>query len=41
MVQMAKEVAEAWERERESREIAELERLAARLIILFATHPPA
>jgi hypothetical protein len=41
MVQMSKDAAEAWERERERREIAELERIAARLIILFATHPPA
>ena len=40
MVQMAKEVAQAWEREREVREIAELERIAAMLIVLFATHPP-
>jgi hypothetical protein len=37
---MTKAAAEAWERERETRELAELERLAAVLIVLFATHPP-
>jgi len=37
MVQMAKEVAEAWERERESREIAELERIAVLLMALYRT----
>jgi hypothetical protein len=41
MVQMSKAEADAWERDRERREIAELERLAAMLIMLFATHPPA
>jgi hypothetical protein len=38
---MSKDAADAWEREREHHEIVALERLAARLIILFATHPPA
>jgi hypothetical protein len=40
MVQMSKAAADNWGRDRERREIAELERLAAILIILFATHPP-
>jgi hypothetical protein len=40
MVRISEAFEAVWERERESREIEELERLAALLVMLFGTHPP-
>jgi hypothetical protein len=41
MVVISEKFEQAWERERERREIAELERIAAMLILRFGTHVPA